>query len=213
MNNKVVEYIENSISPGVDKSDIPNIISGTIRYIDSLGNIEIVDISKFILDTIVGLVDDDLAIFVRTFGPSVIELLLDIAKDPKLFFKSRCCIKKRRTTHTSMWRASRTTLGNAVVEYDSLLEYMKIKLHKPCNKKKILDIIVSSIKFVDRFRELSGSEKKDIVIRGIVETIENSTLIEQEVKNDILDFIDNVSDSLINSFVSLGRQRFSNLHR
>ena len=82
----------------------------------------------------------------------------------------------------------------------ALDELLDISDFKPINKHNIMGIVTALMEKVDSFTELSGMEKKDVVITAIKNYINGNNI---ENDDELLEFTDNFLSSVIDMLVAV----------
>lgn len=86
----------------------------------------------------------------------------------------------------------------------SLKHYLQLKFQKPYTPERIVSLVTAGVVYLARLRTLEGPEKKALLLKVVREIIEGSEL-EDYRKDMLLDIIDTVGDSMIESLVLLGK--------
>jgi len=90
-------------------------------------------------------------------------------------------------------------------KYIDLKKYLALKLQKPITPPKVLLLIASGVKFAEDFKNISGTEKKNIVIIVIKDVINSSDSISSEEKVELISYVDLFADVAIDTLVEFGR--------
>lgn len=140
---------------------------------------------------------------VDTFGDTLVENLVLFGLDNVTFKEPRNLFSCCRTKTTSVSRSAQT---HKLDEFRMLKDYLLLKLQRPITPAKIIMIVGAGVKFIEHYRDLSGAEKKDIVINAIREVILESTIITD--KEVLLEVVDTFADTTIDFLVDFGRKTY-----
>lgn len=142
-------------------------------------------------------------------GSDVFDKLLEFGNDMKTFIKTKCilCCKKEQKAVTSYSRATSRDLGETSRHHDELKGYLKLLIQPPYDSSKIIRMVADGVKFIESSVDISGVEKKNLVISVLNEVIMESDRITEEDKTDLLDMTAAVADSFIDLLVTFGRDK------
>jgi len=153
---------------------------------------------------------EQILILVDLIGSDIIDKLIDFARDGVTFLKTnvfKCCKKEKK--HISSYnRATAGSLGHTDTEFTKLKEYLDLRLQRPFDAGKVIGIIAAGIKFIEEFNDLSGVEKKNLVIHALREVISSTTRLEEVDKTELLELIDIVADEFIDLLVTFGHNQY-----
>jgi len=144
-----------------------------------------------------------LIILVDTFGDSLTDNLVEFAENAYAFAKKkapitlRCCAGSEPET-------SRETLGNL----EELKAYLKLKFQRPITAPKIISLVADGVKYIEQYRELSGAEKKDIVIRALRDIIQECDFLSDGDKAELIGYVDMFASDTIDYLVEFGKKLY-----
>jgi hypothetical protein len=160
--------------------------------------------SSFITDK------ENVLFLIDTLGDGLVENLVEFALDSKTFaaFKEglfSCCggAGAAGSVHS---RSAVLAQTHKLDEFRMLKDYLQLKLQRPITAPKVIMIIAAGVRYIEHYRDLSGAEKKDIVINAIREVIQESTIITD--KDVLLDVVDTFADTTIDYLVDFGRKTY-----
>jgi len=99
-----------------------------------------------------------------------------------------------------------TLTGIEKEKYNIMIEHITLKLQKPFNAARIMNLIGSAVKYISGINR-SGLEKKELVLHGVKSVIFNTDKILDEERQTLLDLVDLVGDATIDNIVSFGTDR------
>lgn len=143
-------------------------------------------------------------------GSDVFDRLLEFGNDMKTFIKSKaamCCSTSKKSV-TSYSRAVTRDLGDTSRHHDELKGYLNLLLQPPFDSSKIVTLISAGVKFIESSTDISGVEKKNLVIQVLNEVIMESDRLSEEEKTDLQDMVAAVADSFIDLLVAFGREKY-----
>ena len=157
----------------------------------------------------------EILILVDTFGSVLIDKLVEFARDAYTFLKNKAkkcnwkfsCMKPQKQKQANSHDRA-LSLGQNADEFDALKRYLKLKMQRPVTGSKIILMVSAGIKYVEHYRNLSGTEKKDIVIRALRDVIKESDAIEKDDQDMLLDFVDTFADDTIDQLVDFGKNMY-----
>lgn len=210
-------YLTLKLQKPFNRSNIVSLVATGIRFADKFGYLTEDEIRDMVLSAIRDVVkstnnidDQDKQLIldlVDLLGSGIVDQLIDFGRDTTTFLRNnvfKCC-KKQRSHVSSFERAVEGKLGHTVEELNKLREYLELRLQRPFNAAKMLGMIASGVKFIESYEQLSGVEKKNLVIHAIRESISSSTRISDQEKEDVLLLVDLVADDYIDLLVTFGR--------
>jgi len=150
--------------------------------------------------------------FVDLIGDETIEKLVEFGRDVITFIKKKtkgclsCCGPIRVEPQVTSHERS-LNLGNEpnLPEYGNLRRYIKLKLQKPITAPKVIALIAAGVRFMEHYKNMSGSEKKDVVLRVIRDVIQESDKLTDEEKTELIGVLDIFGDSMIEYLVQFGK--------
>jgi hypothetical protein len=92
-------------------------------------------------------------------------------------------------------------------EYETLKNYLKLKLQHPISAPKVITVIADGVKYIEHYRDLSGPEKKDMVIRSMRDVIQEADFI-PDGKTILIGVIDTFADDTIECLVDFGKHMY-----
>ena len=151
---------------------------------------------------------EEVLFLVDTIGDGLVEHLVEFALDTKTFAsfkkgKMFCC---GGTTSSAHSRSAVLAQTHKLDEFRMLKDYLQLKLQRPITPSKVIMIVAAGVKYIEHYRDLSGAEKKDIVINAIRELIQESPIITE--KEALLEVVDTFADSAIDYLVDFGRMTY-----
>ena len=157
----------------------------------------------------------EILILVDTFGSVLIDKLVEFARDAYIFLKNKAkkcnwkfsCMRPQNNTPANSHNRA-LSLGQNADEFDALKRYLKLKMQRPITGPKVILMISAGIKYIEHYRNLSGTEKKDIVIRALRDVIKESDTIDQQDRDMLLDFVDTFADDTIDQLVDFGKHMY-----
>jgi len=138
---------------------------------------------------------------IDTVGDSLIDKLVEFAENAYTFMKKRNWCSSCKTEDS---RAI-VTDQNALID---LKQYLNLKFQRPMTGPKIISLIASSVKFIEQYRELSGTEKKNIVIHALREIIQECDFLSDEDKAILIGYVDMFADDAIDYLVDFGKNLY-----
>lgn len=154
----------------------------------------------------------EIIMVIDLLGSSLVDTLVEFALDAYTFMrkkvrKSWCCRKNRgqRSHDTS---ATRSLDATGSKERDMLKQYLKLKLQKPITAPKMIIIISAGVKYIQQYKDLSGAEKKNMVINVVRDVIMESDLIPDNEKQALIDAVNTYGDETIDYLVEFGKSVF-----
>ena len=157
----------------------------------------------------------EILMLVDTFGSVLIDKLVEFARDAYTFLKNKAkkcnwklsCMRPQKQEQANSHNRA-LSLGQNADEFDALKRYLKLKMQRPVTGPKVVLMISSGVKFVEHYRNLSGTEKKDIVIRALRDAISETDAVEEESKKMLLDLVDTFADDTIDQLVDFGKHMY-----
>lgn len=143
-------------------------------------------------------------------GSDVFDRLLEFGNDMKTFIKNKvamCCSKSATKQVTSYTRAVSRDLGDTSRHHDELKGYLNLLLQPPFDSSKIITLVAAGVKFIESSTDISGVEKKNLVIQVLGEVIMETDRLTDEEKTDLQDMLAIVADSFIDLLVTFGREK------
>ena len=138
---------------------------------------------------------------IDTVGDSLIDILVEFAEygyRPVTFVKNKilgCC--------------KNVSSRALVLDYnDELKQYLKLKFQRPMTAPKIVSLIAYGVKFIEQYGDLSGAEKKDIVIRTLRVVIQECDFLSAEDKEMLIGYVDVFADATIDYLVEFGKKLY-----
>jgi len=161
--------------------------------------------------------DDKIALIeiIDTFADGLIEHLVDFAADAYTFIKTKVkgiswcpsCIKGSDTSVSIHDRSSALAQTRNLEEYKTLKDYIKLKLQLPVNGPKVISVVAAGVKYIEYYRDLSGAEKKDIVINSTRDVIQESVLVSDADRTALIKVLDTLADETIDYLVEFGQDK------
>ena len=161
---------------------------------------------------------DKVLLIVDSFGDAVAEQVVELAEDLQTFaikqakslFSCICKTKAVQKGKMGVKRALKGATGQS--ELDALTTYLDVRMQRPFTEEKLVGLVTSGIKFMQQFQTVvSGSERKDLVIRSVRNLLLNSDKLEGGSSDAItresaLELLDIVASDLVDVLVSEGRK-------
>lgn len=97
--------------------------------------------------------------------------------------------------------------------YNDMLQYLKLKLQKPFTASKIIMLVASGIKFLSTVKGLTGSEKKDLVLHALSDTIKQSDYITETEKQELQAVIDTFGSTMIDNLVDFAQNAYTKIQK
>jgi hypothetical protein len=139
---------------------------------------------------------------IDTFGDSLIDNLVEFAENAYTFMKNK----------TSGWCIRKNVSSRALVldqnNIDELKQYLKLKFQRPMTAPKIVSLVACGVKFIEQYRDLSGAEKKDIVIHALRVVIQECDFLSDEDKAMLIGYVDIFADVTIDYLVEFGKKLY-----
>jgi hypothetical protein len=144
---------------------------------------------------------------IDTFGDGLVEHLVQFASDGYTFIKEKlkakgwCNCNRVETVDRSTVFTQIRNSG----EYTTLKDYLILKLQRPITAPKIITAVAAGVKYIERYRNISGAEKKYIVIHAIRDIILESDFIH---KAELLNVVDTFADDTVDYLVDFGKNMY-----
>ena len=161
---------------------------------------EVIDKSSYISQS----EKDQILFLVDTFGDVTIEILVGFGRDMVTFISTNTrklfmCCRGDKTNHTR---------SVTLVDVDpELKKYLKLNLQKPFDAPKIIYIVATGVKFIEQYKDLSGAEKKDAVLRIVHDVISESGLLSDADKAKLISLLEMFGDAAIDILIQFGRDK------
>ena len=146
---------------------------------------------------------------ISIFGETVVCQLFIFALDTTTFIKnklSNCTLlicKKKKATNKLLMYAHRSTCDDEATK--CLTRYMQLYIKKPFAESDLINLISASVKFMTKFKNLTGLEKKNIIITVLHNVIAISDNISDEKKPAFGVHVDSIANQLIDLLVQFGQ--------
>lgn len=213
-------YLELKLQKPFNKTKVTLLIANGIRFATRAQNLSEEQVKDLVLRAVTDVITstdkidaadkEQILALVDLIGSDVVDKLVDFAKDMLTFLKTnvfKCCRKEKK--HVSSYaRATTGSLGHTETEFTKLKEYLDLRLQKPFDAGKVVGLIAAGIKFIEEFTELSGVEKKNLVIHALREVISSTTRLSKEEKTEFLELVDLFADDFIDLLVMFGRDKY-----
>jgi hypothetical protein len=147
---------------------------------------------------------DNIHQLIELFGEQTLDALISFAEDSVTFLKKKrfnckCPASCKKST-------SSREIDNGV--YDTLKDYITLKLQHPVTAPKIIVLVAAGVKFIEQYKSMTGAEKKKLVIQVVRDVITESTLIDDEARKEILLYLDMFADDMIDYLVDFGKHMY-----
>lgn len=205
------------------------LVASAVKFLGSVRQLANIEKKEFALSAVKKAINDSLNLveeeknaaidLINKFADQVVDLLVEFAEDTKTFIH-----KKTRKFNLlcgicqSAPKTSDNTVGSGIDAdtvrsiddgvYQKIKEFVLFKFQRPITPQKIIMLVAAATKFAEQFSDLSGPEKKDLVIRVIRDVINESTIVDDELRTVLLECLDLFADSLIDYLVDFGRHLY-----
>lgn len=213
---KLIDFIQLRLQRPVTASKVLVIVNDAISFVDDLRELDgpqkkqlVLKAVRYVISNSDIISDDDrqtLLDLLDLMGSSVVDTIVDFVHNGFERLRTRfprcfCSSRNPKSIH----RARSNMLGDTNKEYEDLKSYLFLKLHRPFTAPKIMLLLAAGIKFIDHYKHLSGTEKKNLVIQALREVVQGSSHIDESDKAELIELIDNLADDLIEILVAGGR--------
>lgn len=214
-------YLELKLQKPFNKTKVVLLIANGIRFASKAKQLSEEQVKDLVLKAVYDVIkntskinDEDkkqIVDIVDLIGSDVLDKIIEFAKDVATFFKTNVltCCRKQKKHISSYVRATTGVLGHTEQEFNSLKDYLELRLQKPFDAGKVVGLIASGIKFIEDFSQLSGVEKKNLVIHALREVISTTTRLDEAEKSNLLELVDLIADDFIDLLVDFGRKQYS----
>lgn len=204
----MVHYMKLKIQRPFTASKIVMLIAGGIKFLGKIKTLsgsekkelvihalrETIQRSSYIRD----FEKPGIIVMIDTLGDSLIDNLVEYAEHGYAFVQNKisgCC--------------KNVSSRALVLDYnDELKQYLKLKFQRPMTAPKIISLVACGVKFIQQYRDLSGAEKKDIVIRALRVVIQECDFLSDEDKEMLIGYVDVFADSAIDYLVEFGKKLY-----
>lgn len=216
------DYLTLKLQKPYTKTKILVMVSEGIQFCARINNITEAQTRDLILHAVKQVLNetdmsqedkDEIILLVDLIGEEVVDDFIDFAKDIVTFIHKRCpklcscCKPAEEAKPTSHDKALRSELGNTMQELEELKTYLRLKMQKPITPAKVLFCIAASVRFIEQFRNLSGSEKKELVIQAIIHIILDSDKLDDSDKDGLVLLVNTFADAFIDLLVMFGNAK------
>jgi len=229
----MIHYLTLKLQPPFSAMKITMLIASGIKYMAQIKSLSGVQKKNLVLHAVREAIQNsphisdeekaEIIVLVDTFGDVTIDKLVEFAEDAYTFIKSKVqgckwcpCLcaspvpePEPPALPQAVARAQNSILSNnAEEQYNTLKQYLKLKLQRPFTAPKIVLLIAAAVKYMEQFKDLTGAEKKDIVIRAVRDIIQECDFITEEDKGQLLDLTDIFADETIDYLVDFGKHMY-----
>lgn len=212
-------YLELKLQKPFNKTKIALLIANGIKFAAKAQNLSEEQVKDLVLKAVYDVISDtdkinqedkqQILVLVDLIGSDVLDKLIEFAKDMTTFLKTnvfKCCRTQKK--HISSYiRVTSGSLGHTDTEFTKLKGYLELRLQRPFDAGKVIGLIAAGVKFIEEFTELSGVEKKNLVIHALREVISSTTRLDDVDKQELLDLVDLLADDFIDLLVTFGRDK------
>lgn len=220
----LVAFVKSKVRKPFNAGKVFHLISETVSYVKQVGDLSeeerretAVNVVKEVLSTTDKLSDEQRAkamLILDTFGDVVVDEVVTFAEDAVTFAIKEakslfsCCRKPKGHKVPSSFERALKGVTNGT-ESTALTRYLDMRLQRPYTEDKLVGLVTSGIKFSQKLSGvMSGSERKDLVIRVVRELIETTPKIDQSQRSEVLQDLDEIASDLIDVLVTEGRKSF-----
>lgn len=158
----------------------------------------------------------EIIMLIDTVGDGLIDQLVVFARDGATFIKNKLkgiswcpdCVRGVNENATSHERSAVLNQTHNLEEYRTLKNYLTLKLQRPVTASKVILVIAAGVKYIEHYKDLSGAEKKDIIIQAIRDVIQESNTIPEADKIELIDVVDTFADDTIDHLVDFGKNMY-----
>jgi hypothetical protein len=227
---EMVRYMRLKLQKPFTGGKITMLIASGVKFLGKVKNMSGSEKKDLVLHAIRQVVNDsdyiganekvEILMLVDTFGSIIIDKLVEFARDAYTFLKNKAkkcnwklsCMRPQSQVQANSHNRA-LSLGQNADEFDALKRYLKLKMQRPVTGPKVILMISAGVKYVEHYRNLSGTEKKDIVIRALREAIVETDAIDAEDQTMLLDFVDTFADDTIEQLVDFGKHMYLKVKR
>jgi hypothetical protein len=223
---ELVEFLTIKIQPPINAGKIFFIVGEGLKFLSQLKTMNddekkelILHAAKEAIQNSFKINNDDKTQYIALidiFGSTLTDQLLELGKDmfslvqkgynkTKNWFKVKGCCQEHEKDTSSHQRAVNHKLGLVNDELEEMTAYFKLKIQKPFTANKILSLLAYGIRQAELLKGISGSERKDLVIRALHHAVDGSDHIDENEKKSVHDLIDSFADDVIDMMVDFGR--------
>lgn len=206
-------------------SKITMLVAESVKFLGKVRQLAGAEKKEFALSAVKKAISDSLNLLedeknaaielIDRYADQMIDLLVEFAEDTKTFIHRktrglRCCVCRSKPKTREGTLVGRVATSRDVDDrvYQQLKDFILLKFQRPVAPQKIIVLVAAGAKFVEQFTDLSGPEKKDLVIRAIREVILESDIVDDDIREVLLDCLDLFADDFIDYLIDFGRSLY-----